>query len=74
MKSVHLLSGLISEDSMDRRALQHSRVPCDALPCQDALHAAAWSFMNGTDIEGGGVEWKNLSIAIDQGLATARPA
>jgi hypothetical protein len=26
--------------------------------------------MNGTDIEGGGVEWNNLSRAIDQGLAT----
>ena len=34
------------------------------------MHAVAWAFMNGTDIEGGGVEWKNLSLAIDKGLAT----
>ena len=36
----------------------------------DSVHAVAWAFMNGTDIEGGGVEWNNLSRAIDQGLAT----
>ena len=36
----------------------------------DPVHAVGWAFMNGTDIEGGGVEWKNLSLAIAKGLAT----
>jgi beta-glucosidase-like glycosyl hydrolase len=46
--------------------LIRSRTPC--LFSKSGVVVQA--FMNGTDIEGGGVEWRNLSLAIDQGLAT----